>query len=157
MKLNKLLVFFSMCLTLGITSCVDDGYDLDDVDMTLGVKTDLTLPTSSVGDILLRNVMNLEEDGIVVLVPSPLNPDDSIYVVKQSGTADIKPVKINEIRIAAPKVDDFTSDVYLNEILHSSAKAKASKSLADLCLANTKSVLLPVSVPGYTTGRISSF
>ena len=106
-----------MCLTLGITSCVDDGYDLDDVDMTLGVKTDLTLPTSSVGDILLRNVMNLEEDGIVALVPSPLNPDDSIYVVKQSGTADIKPVKINEIRIAAPKVDDFTSDVYLNEIL----------------------------------------
>ena len=114
MKLNKLLVFFSMCLTLGITSCVDDGYDLDDVDMTLGVKTDLTLPTSSVGDILLRNVMNLEEDGIVALVPSPLNPDDSIYVVKQSGTADIKPVKINEIRIAAPKVDDFTSYVYLN-------------------------------------------
>lgn len=130
MKLNKLLVFFSMCLTLGITSCVDDGYDLDDVDMTLGVKTDLTLPTSSVGDILLRNVMNLEEDGIVALVPSPLNPNDSIYVVKQSGTADIKPVKINEIRIAAPKVDDFTSDVYLKEVLHSSAKAKASKSLA---------------------------
>ena len=86
-----------MFLTLGMTSCVDDKYDLDEVDMTLGVKTDLTLPTSSVGDILLRNVMNLEEDGIVVLIPSPLDPYDSIYVVKQSGTADIKPVKINEI------------------------------------------------------------
>ena len=130
MRLNKLVVFSSMCLTLGLSSCVDDKYDLGDVDMTLGVKTDLTLPTSSVGDILLRNVMNLEEDGIVALVPSPLNPDESIYVVRQSGTADIKPVKIDEIRIAAPKVDDFASDVYLKEIINASVKAKAQKSAA---------------------------
>lgn len=130
MRLNKLVVFSSMCLTLGLSSCVDDKYDLDDVDMTLGVKTDLTLPTSSVGDILLRNVMNLEEDGIVALLPSPLNPDESIYVVRQSGTADIKPVKIDEIRIAAPKVDGFASDVYLKEIINASAKAKANRSAA---------------------------
>ena len=47
------MLVLSSCL---FVSCVDEKYDLNDVDMTLGTSSDLTLPTSSTGEIILKNI-----------------------------------------------------------------------------------------------------
>lgn len=114
MKQNSLLLIGTFCFGLGMSSCIDNSYDLDDIDTTLGIQTDLTLPTSSVDGIKLKNIMNLEEDGVVQLVPNPDSPDeDSMYVVRQSGNANVDPIKIDEIRITQPTINDIDSKIYL--------------------------------------------
>lgn len=114
MKQNSLLLIGTFCFGLGMSSCIDNSYDLDDIDTTLGIQTDLTLPTSSIDGIKLKNIMNLEEDGVVQLVPNPDSPDeDSMYVVRQSGNANVEPIKIDEIRITQPTINDIDSKIYL--------------------------------------------
>lgn len=114
MKQNSLLLIGTFCFGLGMSSCIDNSYDLDDIDTTLGIQTDLTLPTSSIDGIKLKNIMNLEEDGVVQLVPNPDSTDeDSMYVVRQSGNANVDPIKIDEIRITQPTINDIDSKIYL--------------------------------------------
>ncbi len=116
MRKNKFVIIGTMGLALGYSSCVDNNYDLDNIDMTLGVNTVLTLPTCSTGDILLKNIMDLKEDGIVQSVPIPMKPGEFMYVVKQAGEADIAPVKIDRIELSAPQVEPFNSIVNLSDI-----------------------------------------
>lgn len=134
-RTNYLFALGVLGLTFGFYSCVDNRYDLDDIDMTLGVNTDLQLPTSSVGDILLKNIMDLKEDGVVQTVPNPLDPGNMMYVVRQSGTADIDPVKIARIEIDAPTVETFTSTVEMSKIFGAKVKsAKAPAKFGDITL-----------------------
>lgn len=114
---KKVFVIGAMGLSLAITSCVDDNYDMSDVDWTLGVNTDLTLPTSSTGDILLKNILNLKEEGVVKLVSDPANPGNDYYVVTQSGTANVPPVKINAINIAKPVMADINTTINIRSVI----------------------------------------
>ena len=59
-----------LCILCGgiQTSCVDNDYDLDNTDYTLGIETNITLPSCSTGDIYLRSFMDLEEDGVIQYV-----------------------------------------------------------------------------------------
>ena len=66
-------------------SCVDESYDLDNIDMTLGIGqegTVLWLPNCSTDSILLRNIM--KPGGVVKMV---WNEDikDSIYSIQTEG------------------------------------------------------------------------
>lgn len=131
MKQNKLLLLGVFGITLGLSSCVDNSYDLDDIDMTLGINTDLTLPISSMGDILLKNIMDLKEDGVVQSVPNPVNTSEFMYVVKQAGQADIAPVKIDRIELDAPQVDPFASTVDLSDMVEVKSMVHRSPAKAD--------------------------
>lgn len=141
MKQNSLLLIGTFCFGLGMSSCIDNSYDLDDIDTTLGIQTDLTLPTSSLDEIQLKNIMNLEEDGVVQLVRVP-NPDDptkkdsiDIYVVRQNGNANVEPIKIDEIRIKKPVVSDFDSEVNIN-LPQSMPKHKTGKNYAKISIGD---------------------
>ena len=79
------------------TSCIDENYDLSDIDMTLGIQGDISLPFCSTGDVILRNIMNLEEDGVVQFIDDPAG-GDRIYTVRQSGKTVIPPIRIDDIR-----------------------------------------------------------
>lgn len=109
---HKFLMLAAVPFALSCVSCVDDSYDLDDIDLTLGSDVDLTLPTSSTSDILLRNFLNLKDDGVIQEVWDS-QIDDTIFCVKQSGTAHIDPVHIDEIRMEKPDVKPFNSDLDL--------------------------------------------
>lgn len=55
-----------MALTACLSSsCVDDKYDLSDVDMTIGTSVDLWLPESSTAPVELASFMNLGDNGLV--------------------------------------------------------------------------------------------
>lgn len=74
----------SMLLASGslvIAGCTDKDYDFNQIDATVGIGGDgLELPTSSTADIKLKDVLSLEEDGVVV-------EDETThdYVLRQTG------------------------------------------------------------------------
>lgn len=98
------------------TSCIDNDYDLDDVDYTLGIETDLTLPTCSTDTIYLRNFMDLKEDGVIQYVWDATR-GDSMFCVKKSGEAHVDPIDIDEIRIRRPQMSGFSASVPLKSLL----------------------------------------
>lgn len=109
------LVAMTAC---SLVSCMDDRYDLDDVDMTIGTSGDLTLPESSTGDILLSSFLDITEDGIVQVV-------DGEYFLVKDGTADVPSIDISPISINKPTLSDFNVNVDLDEILSSSGRMAA--------------------------------
>lgn len=112
MKYSKPFAWLPLvAASLTLAGCVDDSYDLDDIDLTLGSEVDLALPNSSTGDILLRNFLDLKDDGIVQEVWDP-TVGDTIFCVKQSGNADIDPIHIDRITMDRPDVKPF--DAYLD-------------------------------------------
>lgn len=51
---------------IGVTACTDSDYDLNEVDMTVGIGSgELTIPASSTTTIKLSEVLDLEDDGVV--------------------------------------------------------------------------------------------
>lgn len=124
---NKAKFFLSVAVALGcgcfaLTGCVDNDYDLDDVDYVIGNNVDLRLPECSTDSILLRNIMELEEDGVVELVSD--GAGDSIYCVRQSGKADIDPVHVADIKIAKPQIGDISATVSLRRLQRNTAPRK---------------------------------
>lgn len=109
-KGNKLMLGAMIASAMGISSCVDSSYDLDDVDMTIGSTVDLTIPTSSTGEILLKNIMDLEEDGIVQIV-------EGDYFLIEDGHANIDQVKISNIHMIAPPSQSFNASLNITDIL----------------------------------------
>lgn len=96
------------------TSCIDNSYDLDETDYTLGIETDITLPACSTGDIYLRSFMDLEEDGIIQYVWDE-ELQDSIFCVRKSGEADIAPIRIEEIKIKKPQLSQIETNISLKD------------------------------------------
>lgn len=66
---------------LAVTGCTDSDYDVNDIDTTIGIGGDgLELPASSTSDIQLKDVLELEENGVVVEDAETHN-----YVFRQTG------------------------------------------------------------------------
>jgi hypothetical protein len=69
-----------------LTGCMDDGYDFNEVDMTVGIGGDgLSLPVSSTDTIKLEDVLELDGSESVVV------KDNGDYVFEQTGD-DVAPV-----------------------------------------------------------------
>lgn len=109
---SKLFVAGAVLAVFGLSSCIDNDYDLDNIDMTLGSNVDLNLPACSTGEIQLKNLIDLEEDGVVQLVDNP-NGGGKMYVVCEDGKANIDPISIGQIKVSKPKLDNFNSHVTL--------------------------------------------
>ena len=54
------------CLMAGLSACIDERYDLDkDIDYTISVGGDLSVPASSTEDFTLKNLLELEVRSMV--------------------------------------------------------------------------------------------
>lgn len=108
------LVALAAC---SLASCMDDKYDLDNVDMTVGTSGDLTLPQSSTGDILLSSFLDVTEDGIVQLV-------NGEYFLVETGNANVPDINITPIKINRPVLTDLKVHVDIDMKSVSSARSK---------------------------------
>lgn len=104
------MLVLSSCL---FVSCVDEKYDLNDVDMTLGTSSDLTLPTSSTGEIILKNIVDLENDGVVQAI-------DGEYFLIEDGSADVPNVTVDPITVTSPSLDGFKAFVSVDKLVSNS-------------------------------------
>lgn len=103
------LGFYVLPLFL-LASCIDDKYDLNDVDLTIGTSGDLTLPISSTGGIVLKNLMDLEDDGVVQVV-------NGEYYIIEEGSADIPRIDISSVTIPDPVVGTINTFIDRDDIL----------------------------------------
>lgn len=120
MKRNRILYLALWAVvSCMFVSCMDDKYDLDDVDLTLGTSSDLTLPSSGTGEILLKNIMDLEEDGVVQSV-------DGEYYLVEDGNADVPSVTIDPISIQRPVLNEISTDIEVDEFTSGARTANAA-------------------------------
>ena len=127
----------STCL---FASCVDEKYDLDNVDMTIGTTGDLTLPTSSTDSIVLKSIMDLEDDGVVQI-------EDGEFYLKTDGSANVPEINISPINIASPQIDDIDITVRSEELF--SARTNAPMNI-DWGNINVDDLLAKIPALSYT-------
>lgn len=94
-----------------LNSClkVDDTYDLDkDIDMTITVGGDLTLPGSSTERMLLGDLLELEEDGII-----KANETTGDYALVQKGESSSTSINVEkvEIDVSSQGFGNFTNTI----------------------------------------------
>lgn len=117
--LAQLLAIFLIGF-VALVACVDDKYDLEDIDLTLQVGKDgtLTLPTSSTGKITLGNLFEINEGSAIE------KTSDGNYFVNTSGAANPTTIDVSLIKISKPKDQTFNATLDLRELM-SSAKRQA--------------------------------
>lgn len=81
-------------------SCVNDDYDLNkDIDMTINVGGDLTIPTSATSEMKMKDLLDLEDDGIVKVKDPDANGDGDYYLMKGSDEPSSFSFKIDPIEV----------------------------------------------------------
>ncbi|MBQ8050274.1 MAG: hypothetical protein IJ197_01690 [Bacteroidaceae bacterium] len=120
---TRLGVVLCIAATTLLFSCIDESYDLDHIDKTIGTTADITLPLSSTGDILLKDLMSLEDDGIVQFITD--ENGNECFAIVQDGKADIEPIEIKEISVS-PGLTDIDTHVDLSAFYPADEAAKHS-------------------------------
>ena len=95
----KKIRFYSLAslMTLSLLGCVDNAYDLTDIDSTFGVKiNDLVVPLN-LDEVTLQNMLNLEDDSQVKVV-------NGEYAFFEEGSFKSDPIVVPSFIIPAPKI-----------------------------------------------------
>lgn len=95
MKATKFLAIASSILAIASTSCIDDKYDLSDIDTTVQVKIDRLVVPINIDQILLSSVID-ETDNIKII--------DGNYAYVTDGTFKSEAITIDGISV---KIDDI--------------------------------------------------
>lgn len=101
----KMLAPVAVAGLMVVVGCTDDKYDLNEVDLTVGVGGgELELPGSSTTDIKLDDVLDLDGSDCVAI------DDNGDYVFAQEG-ADVEPVKVRVEQIVVTEKVSEAFDV----------------------------------------------
>lgn len=92
---------FGALLALTCVSCIDDNYDLSDIntDMRFQVN-DLTIPVN-IDQIEMRSILDLKEDGTVKEV-------NGEYAILENGDFNSGEINIPQFTIAAPYIEPYS-------------------------------------------------
>ncbi|MGM9679864.1 MAG: hypothetical protein ACI3X7_08865 [Bacteroidaceae bacterium] len=80
MKRTKLVTGIVLTALLS-TSCVNEDYDLDDIDMNIGINTDLELPLINSGEVTLANFIGDND-----FLKTTTLPDGEVFYATASGS-----------------------------------------------------------------------
>lgn len=93
-----------------MSACVDDKYDLSNLDTTIEVgSSSLKLPKCSTGDIVLDNLFNLKDD-------SPIKKVNGLYYLDKDGEASPDPIHVAQINIKKPDDEEIHASMDLSDI-----------------------------------------
>lgn len=97
---------WALMATLGltVTGCIDDNYDLSDIDSTVRVTVnDLVVPIN-IDEITLSSVLNLDED-------SKIKNIDGSYAFVEDGTFDSKQINVPGVHVTAPVITPTVTNI----------------------------------------------
>lgn len=122
MKLKLPLYFVIGFGVLFINSCVDDKYDLDNLDSTLGVKLDELVVPINMSSVRLDQVLDIDNNDLIVKYPEDAAPENQFYAIKKEGGFEADSVFLNyfeskEIYVESkifPVVNGSITDAFTN-------------------------------------------
>ncbi len=97
MKLNLKQGMAFLAVGALMTGCIDDKYDLSDIDTTVKVKVDNLVIPINIDKISLDNVIDLKDD-------SKIKEIDGEYAFVEDGEFESDDIKIDAINIGAPTI-----------------------------------------------------
>ncbi len=108
-------------MAIAATGCVDDKYDLSDIDTTTKLTVDdLVLPVN-IEDVTLGNIITYDEDSKI----KPINIDGKdVYALTESGSFSSKEIVIKSFTCAHPTLN--SSEETLSQIMAENARRKAA-------------------------------
>lgn len=95
------------CLALAVAGCVDDDYDLSDIDTTVGVTVDQLVVPVNIDEITLDNIITLNETGCVKVL-------DGQYAIVQDGTFTSEVINVPAFNLKAPEIQPSETEVSIN-------------------------------------------
>lgn len=134
MKLRNSILCTAGALLL-FQSCVNDDYDLnEDIDMTIEVGGNLTLPYSNTAPLKMKDVLDLEDDDVVKIREN--DPDSVYYLIKSSEEPGEFEVNLDDITIEEPTLDPFNLAYTMPDKRTLLEKAGLTSTQIDLVMAN---------------------
>lgn len=107
MKHYYLLGSLPIMALVSMTACVDNKYDLSDIDTTTEIKVkDLTLPVN-IDEIKLGDIISVEEDSEFKEITIG-DQDQKVYAVNKSGSFASDNIEIPDFSAPAPNVKGIT-------------------------------------------------
>ena len=93
-----------MCVAALSSSCIDDDYDLANIDSNVRVEVkDLTVPVN-IDKVTLKSIFSLGED-------SKVKEINGVYAVVESGEFNSSPVHINDFTIHSTTIPSTYVDI----------------------------------------------
>lgn len=102
MRINKLMLAASAA-TFSLFSCINNDYDLSDIDTTVGVNANVTIPVQ-IDEITLHSVLDLEEG-------SQIKEFNGEYAVIEDGTFESDKINIPSFVINKPVVESIDNRI----------------------------------------------
>lgn len=104
-----------------LAGCIDDNYDLSDIDTSVEVKiNDLVIPVN-LGTVTLNSVIDIEEGSSITKEPyqgsDPALQGKEIYVYNYRGTFNSNPIHINTFHVEAPEMEPAVVTLKSNSML----------------------------------------
>lgn len=103
MKLNLLKTCVPLSALLLLSGCIDDNYDLSDIDKTTQINVnDLVIPVN-IDAIELSQIISLNEDSKIKIITID---GKEVYAVTQTGDFNSDPIEIDGFQADAPVIAD---------------------------------------------------
>lgn len=134
-RVLKNTVLCTVGALLFFQSCVNDDYDLnEDIDMTVGVGGNLTLPQSDTEPLKMKDVLDLEEDDVVRVRPN--DPDSVYYLIKEAEEPCDFEIDLPDMVVEEPVLDPFRLAFTMPDRKTLLIKAGVPENRVDMVVAN---------------------
>ncbi len=94
---------------IALSACVDDGYDLSNIDTTSRFRVDELVIPMNLDVITLNSVIEIDEESKIQIYTAP--DGSKYYAVNESGSFNSNPIHIDVIECAAPALDTKTIQI----------------------------------------------
>ena len=108
------LAGLSSVVLIAATSCVDNDYDLSDIDTTARLQVKELVVPMNIEEAILDQVLDLDDDSEVKKIE--LEDGSFIYAVKKDGTFNSDPIHISEFTASKPNIDPITNTLDLVDL-----------------------------------------
>lgn len=141
LNLHSLIRGASSCLLLQlfISSCIEinNDYDLrDDIDKTVEVSVDLTLPTSNTVQLKMKDILDLQENGTV----KTIGEDSIYYLIQESDTPSNFEFDLPNIKVSDPTLSPFELTFTIPTLETLLSGFGLSSQLIDLIVTNKNNI-----------------
>lgn len=108
------LAGLSSVVLIAATSCVDNDYDLSDIDTTARLQVKELVVPMNIEEAILDQVLDLDDDSEVKKIES--EDGSIIYAVKKEGSFNSDPIHISEFTASKPNIDPITNTLDLVDL-----------------------------------------